>query len=290
MDTHQYDHRWRVLAATHGTTTDPLGRIGRTSKGWGIRRAGCSAACSIGMCLVVLVCVTVGCARTDRSKIAASQDAEQPGTIIVDEVVGGARLLVSCVGCPPGLVAKKCIKGDGLSINVVGTDPNNLWWDCRSEKDYPITIDYSLADSGRLSVTYSTYDPRRPRDENVPFIVERIRVQGGRIVEDVETIVLEPDADDDAQRLTDLVQRAERTERDEESGGEFCACLAHIRNIGIGQPDKALAAMGKLATILAGHCHSEEEISDFTCELERIKAIRNGGNSKKNLPFGQDAP
>ncbi len=212
----------------------------------------------------LLAAAACGCAQS-----TGFQPAEQYSFVptcepVVDEPVPGGRFRLYAGGASVPLLRLKCVQFDEGDMVIVGHDGGVLWHGFVGAIDGPVLVDYANASKGEITLTDCTYDPRANENpEATPFCRKSLSIGRNRIVETKPILVLTPERYDE-RRVAELVDAANRSLAacDNE---DYVEPLAHLRNIGIGCPEKIWEAFNRVKA--GNNCHGSEELHFFSGEV-----------------------
>ncbi len=231
------------------------------------------------MCAVALA-AGAGCSQQVRLSDEAVQSYKS-FVNVVDETSGGNRLVVYSFGSPPLLLSKDVIKINGFALGIYRSDREGaIYSDGGGEAGPNIIVDYAAFDKGILRITDCVWDPRKPYEDDVPFVEKTVRISAGGTVHSSRRMVLEPEKGDEetidrlfAQILRENKKGHADEKYHEEAADAIRRDLAQLRNIAIAAPGDILKRV-KALPHLAGDCSCQPMKNDCICEVTTIMEIR----------------
>lgn len=233
--------------------------------------------------------IVSGCSQAGGFPAIDNEYTRGMGPVLVDHVGPEYRLAVH--GGEARLLHKDCIKGEELCIQVFHRDVSEAVFSYFQGAAYgSVIIDYSQIDAGVLVLTQCEWDPRRTED-NVPFVETALMIHPDGKYDAKSRVVLPPEEGDIAMWKQEVIRRHavyEERMRKRESlvdipdDDNWYVALAHLRNVGVGRPDEAVAALRELDEKIDRGDHrgcSCEDIGRALGNVEDVRAVRKFGKS-----------
>ena len=191
------------------------------------------------VCGVVLALATVAaCSRRCHEPRHVVDVPDVP--LLVDHTAGDNRLLIYSLGSPLSIVRLHCVRGRGLITELVNRRANRVIFERSSgEINWDVIVDYSDLRSGVLRYTECTWDPRDFRSPVVPFVLTTVSVRTDGSWDTREEIVLKPEAADPKRIRRLEAEMVDAYQREDIEA--FKVAAAHLRNVGVGNPERVLA-------------------------------------------------
>lgn len=199
---------------------------------------------------------------------------------VVDETSGDYRLVVYRYGSPPLLLKRNTIKIDGFVLDVYRSGQNDpIFSEGGGEIDPQIIIDYSEFENGILRITSCVWDPRKPYEDNVPFVENRVQINITGKVNISRKILLQPEEASNElinKLFAEIIAKSDKAHNEEDIEDEAYEIinqnLAQLRNIALNNPDEILTRM-KALPHLTGDCACEHLRSKYLEEVEMIQSV-----------------